>query len=288
MKCISCETEINPQWKHAIDMNVCPFCGKTIVEEHLKNLLSTLRETMDALQTYPAELNDWMLSNYSFIKTDSPDIGKYMPSDMLQELKKMEEEKDFLKRKDAQNQKFTVKVQTEAGEEEVVAEKIQSEDRTNSFFKRAEVIKPASGNQSASQTSNSQAFQSPAEKTQHLKKVAQQIKREGAQGVNISGVAMALPAEMLEQADPEAVAEYESLMSGNEVGSSLNGGSEDDVPMHILAANQAIAARKGNTSSHNAADLLKLQQMQERVKQSRENFESGENRGSKGGGFSRA
>lgn len=288
MKCISCETEINPQWKHAIDMNVCPFCGEEIVEEHLKNLLSTLRTTMEALQAYPDELNDWMLSNYSYIKTDSPDIGKYMPEEMLQELRKVEDEKDFQRRKEAQNQKFTVKVQTEAGEEEVVAEKIQSEERTNSFFKRAEVIRSAPGNQPATQASGSQNFQSPAEKTQHLKNVFQQIKKAGSQGVTMGGAAMSIPAEMLEQADPEAVAEYESLMSGGEVGSSLGSGNDDDVPMHILAANQAIAARKGGNSQHNAADLLKLQQMQERVKQSRENFESGENRGSKGGGFSRA
>jgi len=47
MRCISCTTEINPQWKHAIDMNVCPFCGKHIMEEHLKNLFAALSSTMD-------------------------------------------------------------------------------------------------------------------------------------------------------------------------------------------------------------------------------------------------
>ena len=98
---------------------------------------------------------------------------------------------------------------------------------------------------------------------------------------------MSLPAEMLEHADPEAVAEFQSMMSGGEISSSIDSGGDDDVPSHILAANQALAARKGKGGSSNAADLLKLQQMQERVKNSREAFETGENRGSKGGGFSR-
>lgn len=289
MKCISCEVEINPQWQHAIDMNVCPFCGKHIMEEHLKNLFTSLRETMASLQKYPDQLNDWLLSNHSYIKTDSPDIGKYMPEDMLKELKKIDDDKEFLKRKESQ--KFTVKVKTEAGEEEVLAEKIQSEEKTNDFFKRAEVIRPVSSQQQASQggAGSGGSFQSPAEKTQHLKKVAQQIRREGSQGLTMNGASMGIPAEMLKSADPEAVAEFQSMMSGGEITSSLDSGDGDDgVPNHILAANQALAARKGKGGASNAADLLKLQQMQERVKNSRENFESGENRGGKGGGFSRA
>lgn len=289
MKCISCAVEINPQWQHAIDMNVCPFCGKHIMEEHLKNLFASLRETMSSLQKYQGQLNDWMLSNHNYIKTDSPDIGKYMPEDMIKELKKVDDDRDFQKRKESQ--KFTVKVKTENGEEEVEAQTLQSEDKTSDFFKRAEVIRPSSGQQQSSQGGSGAngSFQSPAEKTQHLKKVAQQIRREGSQGLTMNGSSMGIPAEMLETADPEAVAEFQSMMSGGEITSSLDSGDGDDgVPNHILAANQALAARKGKGGASNAADLLKLQQMQERVKNSRDNFESGENRGGKGGGFSRA
>src|SRR5574338_267235 len=101
MKCISCETEINPKWKHAIDINVCPFCGEHIMEEHLKNCLSNLAVAMEDMLKYPDQLNDWLLSNHQFIKTDSPDIGKYMPAEMLKQLRKAEEEKDFQSRKDA-------------------------------------------------------------------------------------------------------------------------------------------------------------------------------------------
>lgn len=283
MKCVSCEIEINPQWKHAIDMNVCPFCGKHIMEEHLKNLFVALAETMDDLQKYPGQLNDWMFSNHNYIKTDSPEIVNYIPKDMLKDLKKVQDEKDFLERK-----KFTVKVQTEHGVEEIQAEKIQSEEKTNDFFKRAEVIKNPPTAVPIS-PSASPTFQSPSEKTQHFKKVVQQIKKAGTPALNAQGTEDLITPEMIEQADPEAVAEFQSLISGGEVASSLPDSTEDEVPGYILAANIAAAAKsKGGGGATNAADLLKLQQMQERVKNSRENFESGANRGSKGGGFSRS
>ena len=99
---------------------------------------------------------------------------------------------------------------------------------------------------------------------------------------------MMIPAEMLEQADPDAVAEFQSMISGSEVASSLSDIGDDEIPPHILAANQALAAKKGAGGGANAADLLKLQQMQDRLKNSRESFESGANRGGKGGGFSRS
>lgn len=286
MKCISCEAEINPKFKHALDINVCPFCGEHIMEEHLKNCLAALTVAMSDMVKYPDQLSDWLLSNHNYIKTDSPEIGKYMPKEILQELKKLDDDKDFQKRKDAQ--KFTVKVQTETGEEEVQAEKIQSEERTNDFFKRAEVIKSGPSKTPTSQQLGPNAYQSPAEKTQHLKKVAQQIKKEGSQGLTtMGGGAMMLPADMLENADPEAVAEFQAMISGGEVASSLDsGGDDDDIHPAVLA--MASRGQGGGTGKHNAADLMKLQQMQDRLKKSREAFETGDNRGGKGGGFSRA
>ncbi len=281
MKCISCEVEINPQWTHAIDNNICPFCGKHIMEEHLKNLFASLRETMEALQKYPEQLNDWLLSNHSYIKTDSPDIGKFMPAEMLKELKKVEDDKDFQKRKE--NQKFTVKVKTEHGEEEVVAEKIQSEEKTNDFFKRAEVIRTPA-NQSAPQGGGAggaaPTFQSPTEKTQYLKNMANQIKKVGSQGLTPSGGSMMLPAEMLENADPDAVAEFQHAISGGEISSSIDNDLDDDLPGgdFILQANMAAAAAKGGGSSsgdYNAKDAAHLQRLQNKVNQSRKNMNTG-------------
>ena len=42
MKCTSCEREIDPKWRHAIDTNLCPFCGLFIMEERLKDLFFSL------------------------------------------------------------------------------------------------------------------------------------------------------------------------------------------------------------------------------------------------------
>lgn len=285
MKCISCEIEINPQWTHAIDINVCPFCGKYIMEEHLKNLFTTLRETMESLKAYPNQVDDWLLSNHNYVKTDSPKIGDYMPKEMLKELRKVEDDKEFLKRKETQSQKFTVKVQTETGEEEVQAEKIQSEEATNDFFKRAEVIKTGP----TSQQLGPNAFQSPAEKTKHLAKLAQQIKKAGSTGLGEGGSSMMLPAEMLENADPEAVADYQSMISGNEIASSLSDGGDDDLPGgdYILQANIAAAQGKvaGGGGNANAKDLAHLQRLQAKVSQARRDVVNGT--GAKGS-FSRS
>jgi hypothetical protein len=260
MKCMSCEMEINPQWKHAIDINICPFCGQGIMEEHLKNLFTSLRKTMESLLEYPQQLNDWMLSNHNYIKTDAENLIEFVPKELLKDWKKEQEEEDFLERK---NKKFMVKVTTESGEEEVVAEKIQSEEKTNDFFKRAEAVKP-----------NIDGYKSPAEKTEHLKKMAQQIKRAGASALTSeTGAGSFISPEMMESADPEAVAEFQSLISGGEVASALpDNGGDDDIPSVVLAmANKA----KGGNNDSSGADLDKLRRLQDRVSASRNNFASG-------------
>ena len=268
MKCMSCKSEINPQWRHAIDANICPFCGQNVMEENLKELFSNLRATMDELQNYSEQLDDWMLSNYEFIKTNSPNLIKFVPKEQL---KSAEVSKSKHQADEVENAKFMVKVQTEHGEQEILSEKIQTEERTNAFFKRAETVKP-----------NLDGFHSTAEKTQHLKGLANQIKKAGSSG--LTGRFMS--AEMLENADPEAVAEMQSLMSeSNGISSSLASPGDDEIPAVVLA--MANNSGRGSSTS-NANDLMKLQQMQDRVANSRKNFESGENRGCKGGGFSRS
>lgn len=257
MKCVTCEMEINTKWKHAIDMNSCPFCGQEIMEGQLKELLSSLHETMHKLSEYPDQLNDWMLSNFNFVKTNSDKIH-------------------FKEENDKEKKKFKVKVITDTGEEEVVAEKIQSEERTNDFYKRAEAIKP-----------NLDGFKSISEKTQHLRAMTQQIKREGSTVINQSGKTEIITPEMIEVADPQAVAEMNAIMSGNNdglIGSSLaseyNG--DDEIPAVIL--NMANNSKNPSNASH--ADLMKLKQMHNRVNSARANFESGANRGKNG--FSRS
>jgi len=274
--------EINPKWKHAIDINVCPFCGQGIMEEQLKNLFSSLCDTMEQLSEYPDQLDDWMLSNHNYIRTDSENLYSHIPQHLINKIeenaleklqnteiakKAIENVEDFEKRK---NKKFKVKVSTETGEEEVTAEKIQSEEKTNEFYKRAEAVKP-----------NIEGFKSLSEKTQHLKAMAQQIRREGATVVNQSGASSLISPEMMEMADPEAVAEMQSMISGGEIINSAlpdsDIGGDDDIPSVVLA----MANRAQGSDKNSQADLAKLQQLQNKVSGSRQKFLSG------AGGFSR-
>lgn len=256
MRCISCEMEIDPKWKHAIDINICPFCGQGIMDEVLRDLISVLRETMESLQKYPDQLNDWLLSNHSYIKTDSPQLPNFLPKEYVHSKNRKSNE-------DAESKKYTVKVMTEAGEQDVVAEKVQTEEKTNEFFKRAEAIKP-----------NIDGFKSTEEKTAHLKKLKKQIERDGSPVLNASGAAQALISpEQMESADPEAVAEFQSLISGGEnIASSLSdNNSDDDIPSVVLN----MAARAKGSNSSNAADLQKLQKQQDKIAEARRNMSSG-------------
>ena len=257
MKCTSCEKEINPQWSHAIDINICPWCGKNIMEEHLKNLFSTLKDTMLSLFKYPDQLNDWMLSNYNFIQTNDVNLVKFVPEAFIEEIK----ESAIKNYKDSRSdRKSEPKVITSETGDEVIVEKIQDEDITNEFFKRAEAVKP-----------NIDGFKSTTEKTQRLKELAQQIKREGATVINQAGKADIIPPEMIENIDPEAVSEYYSIMEGNEIMSSLPSTSDDEIPSVVLS----MANRAKTNGKNNNMDLAKLQEHQSKLAQSRKNFLTG-------------
>ena len=263
MKCMSCESEINTKWTHAIDNNLCPFCGQNIMDKRLKELFCALRITMDELSQYSEQMNDWLLSNYNYIKTNDPQLVNYVPQEFLRSKPRPKDAEDT-------GGKFIVKVKTEHGEQDVVAEKIQSYEKTNAFFKRAEAVKP-----------NIDGFKSTVEKTQKLKELKKQIEKAGTSNSFVT-------AEMMENADPEAVAEMQSLLSGEEYISSALPNTEDDdeIPAIVeMMANKA-AAKNGNNNGINTADLIKVQQMHDRIKNSHKNFESGENIAK--GGFSRS
>ena len=98
-------------------------------------MLADLARTMLALQQYPNQVNDWLLSNYNYIKTDSPDLCAFIPRDTIKELRKVIDDEDFEKKK------HTIKVKTADGEQEVEVQKIQSDAKTNSFFERAEALR---------------------------------------------------------------------------------------------------------------------------------------------------
>ena len=309
MKCISCEAEINPKFKHAIERNICPFCGGSIMEELLKTLLVSLGETMQKMQQYPDQLDDWLFSNYDYIKTNSSDLINFVPKDQLKELKKDVDNDDFLERK-----KKIIKVKVEnCKEEEVVTEQVQSKSRTAGFFERAEVTKRRDNEDDDARDTDSsiesdeeqgiqlnpiqsikkpRAFKSAADKTRHLKELKKKIEDEGAQvAIGETGLVSTIDPESLENADPEMVAAFSSsLGDGDIITSALPTSSLDDedaMTDQILSINQSLGVKnKSKDGSYNEQDMRSLREMHQRVAKSKHAFEHGDNRGK--GGFSRA
>ena len=254
MNCNSCKEEVSTKFRHSLESNICPFCGNGIMDENLKDLLSTLRATMEELSEYPEQLNDWMLSNHNYIKTDADNLVSFVPQELLKTFSKnvqKESDEDFQERK---GKKFKVKVTTENGEQEVEVQKIQSQERNDAFFKRAEAVKP-----------NIDGFSSALEKTQHLKSIAQKIKRGG---MEIGGE------DSSEMMEGDLASELRSMISGDEVDNSQSdfGSDEEKIPSIVMnMANKASSRKDPND------DLRKLQEMHQKSQRS-----------SFGGGFSRS
>src|SRR5208282_6609916 len=124
------------------------------------------------------QLDDWLLSNHNYIKTDSPDLKAYVPKEAIKEMRKEIEEEEFQEKK-----MTTMKIKNARGEEEeiwVEVQKVQSDDRTKEFFDRADgVIKGSNKNPGKGSGLQQPSIpKSIAEKTRHYKEVVQKIKTE--------------------------------------------------------------------------------------------------------------
>jgi hypothetical protein len=277
MKCVSCETEINPKWSHAIDMNVCPFCGQCIMEEHLKNCLVGLAAAMKDMQKYPEQLDDWLLSNHNYIKTDSPNLKQYLPKEIFKEMKREVEVQE-----NGEPKISTIKIKLPGGgTQDVQVEKTQSEAKTNSFFERAEVLKGSgkTSGKAAKDPDEPEGPKSVVEKTQNLRAVAQQIRREVSNGAASENSLAA----MMESADPEAVAEFQAVISsGDIINSGLSEASTgDDDEIHPAALAMARLAQP-NSAGANHKDMQSLQEMQSKVQNAQKRLTSGKGSFSRG------
>lgn len=265
MKCVSCETEINPKWRHAIDINVCPFCGKHIMEEHLKNCVAALAAAMDAMAKYPEQLDDWMLSNHNYIKTDSPGLKAFLPKEAIKEMRKELDEEEFQEKK-----KSIVKIKTLDGdgqvvEQDVVVEKMATDDRTQTFHDRA-------NNMLKQEKAVDGEPKSVATKTKDLRAMAEKIKKEAAvQAKAEGGMASMISKEMMAEADPDAVREFQQMISSGDVVSSamptVSDGDDDEIPSVVL---QMASMKKGGGADGgaNEKDLRALANMQAKVQNS--------------------
>src|SRR5574343_1818918 len=84
MKCNSCESEIDPKWKHAIENNICPFCGLVIMDSLLKDLLADARDILDELkEKFNDEFLEWAKHNYNLLHVE--DIKNIKNAKILKE-----------------------------------------------------------------------------------------------------------------------------------------------------------------------------------------------------------
>lgn len=279
MKCVSCETEINPKWKHAIDINVCPFCGKHIMEEHLKNCVTALAAAMEAMVKYPDQLDDWLLSNHNYIKTDSPDLKSYLPKEAFREIRKVLDEEEFQEKKKSVVKIKTITEDGDVVEQDVVVEKMATDDRTQTFHDRA-------NNMLKQEKAVDGDPKSVAAKTKDLRATAERIKREVALASKTEGgMASMTSKEMMAEADPESVAEFQSMIAtGDIVSSGLpapSDGDDDEIPSVVLAmANMKKSG--GADGGANEKDMRALVNMQAKVQGGAKRLNSGKGSFSRG------
>ena len=215
MKCKSCEAEINPKWKHAIQSNLCPFCGELVVDEQLRELFVSLKSTMDQIiEEFPDQLNDWMLSNYNLISTTSDKLIDYVPESARPRKQKPELRSD---------------------DPDLI--QVQSEEETNGFYKRADLIKP-----------RIDGFKSVAERNAHLKKMAEKIRTAGI--------------------------DENSMLIDDDGESYVSESDPYDDKLPDIIETMANTATNKNSSS-NAADSIKLLQLQQKRESSNQGFQSG-------------
>jgi hypothetical protein len=74
MRCMNCGANIPPEWINAIQSNLCPGCGKEIMNSQTQDLLKELTDAMQKMPNDPAGVAGWLLSNYRFQK-----VGEAQP-----------------------------------------------------------------------------------------------------------------------------------------------------------------------------------------------------------------
>lgn len=253
MQCNSCNTNIDPKWKHAIDKNICPFCGQSILEEHLKQLISTLSTTMEQLQQYPSQLNDWMLANYSYIKTDDPNLITYLPEELLPSLqtnkpKKVSQEKEIrqIKMPDGSTQSIEV-------------EKLVDDETTKSFMDRAK------DNIKLVDKDHNKSFKNVQERAAYLKEMAQSIKKGETQTSYIKETDLnEMINENANQQQLDEAIDYQQMINeSSSINSSINsqdmsqGLDDEKIPNFVLN----LANKAKNNQSKKTNDLETLENL---------------------------
>ena len=68
MRCVSCGTNIPPEWVAAIESNVCPGCGNEIMSAESQEFMQELSDAIARMPNDPQGLAGWLMSTYRFKK----------------------------------------------------------------------------------------------------------------------------------------------------------------------------------------------------------------------------
>ena len=100
MKCISCDIEIPSQWVHAINSNICPNCGKEIMDSFSQDLIKELREVFEKMNASPEALAGWLIDNYTLKKVGSAEPVEFkVPKIKTKHKSSEDEDETFVKPK---------------------------------------------------------------------------------------------------------------------------------------------------------------------------------------------
>jgi hypothetical protein len=230
--------------------------------DQLKSLLSTLSDTLKQLQEYPEQLNDWLLSNYSYIKTDSPDLPRYLPAEAIKTLNKQINDRECQEKKTK-----VVQLKIDGKMQNVTVEKLASDEQTQAKFDRTEIIR-GMGKTSGKAARDPNAPKSLAERTQFLKEINERIRKEAKQGiVGQDQLASMIAAEGItdDGAPPPEVADLQAAIMGEGyIASAMPGASNDDddeLPgLNVVAAlvQQAGGGTKQSSLEKDAESLRKI------------------------------
>jgi hypothetical protein len=259
-----------------------------ILPDKLKGLLTTLADTLAQLQEFPEQLDDWLLSNYSYIKTSSPELSSFLPKETIKSLNKAINDEECQEKKTE-----IVKMKIDGKMQDIVCEKLQSEKRTKEIFDRTEIIKGIgkSAGQGPKDPNAPEPPKSIAERTQYLKAINEQIKKEAKQGfIDQDHLASMIEMEGAATDGPTPeVAELQAAITGTDVISSAipDAQTDDDEPigMNVVAA---LAQRVGSGSKQSAQekDLASLRKIHDKVLHGQAHMLSGE--AVSKGGFTRS
>lgn len=133
MRCKSCKEDVPPKFAHALSVNICPLCGKEIMDGRLQEILGELKIALGDAKEYIDEVEDWLFSNYSLKRVKDNEV--LVDKNQLENLRIQAKEKFVNKSDHPVSPGKGVSVHRAEDEEDVVVD----EKPSTVFAKRAGV-----------------------------------------------------------------------------------------------------------------------------------------------------